>query len=62
MEKNSNNTKYLYTPQEMQSLLGITKSSVYELIHQKKIESIKINRRFFISKKSLENFIGMEIE
>jgi len=62
MEKTPNVTKYLYTPQEIKDILGISKSDVYEILHQKKIECVKINRRFFISKKSLENFIGMKIE
>lgn len=57
-----NMEKILFTPDECRAILRISKSGMYSLLHEKKIESIRINRKFLISKMSLEKFIGMAID
>ena len=53
--------KLLFTPDEARELLRVGRTTMYNLLHEGEIESMKINRKYFITKKSLENYIGMKL-
>lgn len=49
--------KLAYTVPEVASLLSLSRSHVYELIHAGKIDTIKIGRARRITAKQLEMFV-----
>lgn len=49
-------------PEALEYLGGITKFSLYELINTGKIQRVKIGRRTFITRESLDAYIDSQIE
>ncbi len=52
--------KMVYTVNETAEILSIGCSKVYDLIHEKKLPSIKVGRKFIIPKKRLEDWLNSE--
>lgn len=48
----------LYTPGEAAELLGIGRSTVYELIHRGELAETRIGRRVFLTASALEDVLG----
>ena len=42
------NHKLFYTPEEFRKILGCSRAVIYEALHQQKIRSFKLGRKFFI--------------
>ena len=45
------------TPKGVQELLGLSKTTVAELLHSGKIRSQKAGRKYLISRKAVEDFV-----
>ncbi len=48
----------LYTPGEAAKLLGVGRSTVYELIHRGDLPGTRIGRRVFLTSAALEDVLG----
>jgi excisionase family DNA binding protein len=48
----------LYTPGEAAELLGIGRSTVYELIHRGELRGTRVGRRVFLTASALEDVLG----
>lgn len=58
MEKISKPEKMAFTVKEAGAMLSLSRSSMYELIHAGKIETVKIGRARRITKGQLETFLS----
>ncbi|MEY8391159.1 helix-turn-helix domain-containing protein [Lachnospiraceae bacterium 45-W7] len=54
--------KRVYTVDEIQSILGISKTAAYNLVKQGCFHCIKIGRNYRISKKSFDRWLGFQRE
>lgn len=54
--------KRVYTVGEIQGILGISKTAVYNLVKQGCFHCIRIGRNYRISKKSFDRWIGFQRE
>ncbi len=52
--------KKVYTVSEVAEMLSLGNCKIYDLIHEKKIPSIKVGRKFIIPKKRLEEWLESE--
>lgn len=50
--------KDVVTIQDITQMLGIGKGTVYNLLRNKKIKSIQLNRKYIIPKKSIIEFLN----
>ena len=60
MIKNIHEEYDVLTVVELCELLGISRKYAYQFIRENNIKYIRIGRRFYISKKSLDNILKME--
>lgn len=49
--------KLAYTVKEVAAMLSLSRSHLYELIHARKIETIKIGRARRITKRQLDDYV-----
>lgn len=49
--------KLVYSPKEVSELLNVSVSTVYEMINQKVIPSVRIGRKHIIPKHTFENWL-----
>lgn len=57
-ERTGNVTNRCYTVQDLQTILGISRRSVYDLLHRKEFRWIQIgNGRYRISRKSFDEWL-----
>lgn len=54
--------KRVYTVDEIQSILGISKTAAYNLVKQGCFHCIRIGRNYRISKKSFDRWLGFQRE
>ena len=54
--------KRVYTVDEIQGILGISKTAAYNLVKQGCFHCIKIGRNYRISKKSFDRWLGFQRE
>jgi len=55
---NSSNFRGLYTVVEAAQLLGVGRSTMYELVHRGEVASIRLGRKVLITRSTLEAFLG----
>ena len=48
------------TPKKVQELLGLSKTTVAELLHSGKIISLRAGRKYLISRKAVQQFVDGE--
>ena len=61
-EDNCSITNRCYTVQDLQTILGISRKTVYELLHRKEFRWIQIgNGRYRISKKSFDEWLDRAV-
>lgn len=61
-EENASVTSRCYTVQDLQTILGISRKTVYELLHRKEFRWIQIgNGRYRISKKSFDEWLDRSV-
>lgn len=59
---NGSVTNRCYTVQDLQTILGISRKTVYELLHRKEFRWIQIgNGRYRISKKSFDEWLDCAV-
>lgn len=46
------------TPSELVAILGVSRSSIYALLHSRRIGSVKIGRRFICPRAALDRFLA----
>lgn len=51
--------KDFYTPSELVELIGISRNTVYTLIKQNKLPSVRFGKRIFIPVDSFKSLFGM---
>lgn len=49
--------KRTYTVEEIQEILGVSKTTVYTLVRSKQFHSVRVGGQFRISKKSFDNWL-----
>lgn len=54
---NSQSPKILFSVQEASQYTGFAVQTFYDWIHRRKIEHVKISRRVFLKKETLDNLI-----
>jgi len=55
---NSSNVRGLYTVVEAAQLLGVGRSTMYELVHRGEVASIRLGRKVLIVRSTLEALLG----
>lgn len=55
------NEKRTYTVDEIQNILGISKSTAYSLVKNNEFKSINVGRHIRISKKSFDEWLDSQI-
>ena len=55
------NEKRTYTVEEIQNILGISKSTAYALVKSNEFKSINVGRHIRISKKSFDEWLDNQI-
>ncbi|MGI5849497.1 MAG: helix-turn-helix domain-containing protein [Christensenellales bacterium] len=55
------NEKRTYTVEEIQNILGISKSTAYALVKNNEFKSINVGRHIRISKKSFDEWLDSQI-
>ena len=50
------------TVQQIQDVLGICKTTAYELVHTGALESVKIGRTFRVTRSAFAKFLGLPDE
>ena len=61
-EDNCSITSRCYTVQDLQTILGISRKTVYDLLHRKEFRWIQIgNGRYRISKKSFDEWLDRAV-
>lgn len=53
-----NRNRKLYTPGEAAQVLGVGRSTVYDLIARGEVAGIRVGRRVFVTAATLEDLIG----
>lgn len=53
-----NRNRRLYTPAEVAELLGVGRSTVYELIGRGELPGTRVGRRVFVTSATLEMLLG----
>lgn len=51
------NEKLIYTAHELKDYLNISYNAIYELLRTKQIASIKIGKKYLISKMAIKKFL-----
>lgn len=54
--------KLSYTPKEAAKVLGIGTNSIYSLLKEEEFPAFKINEKWFVSKKGLEQWVEKQIK
>lgn len=54
----NNDARRMYTVAETAKVLGIGRSTAYELVNQGEIEAVRIGKRWLVSPAVLENILG----
>lgn len=54
--------KRCYTVKEIQTMLGISRPTVYDLLQEKKFRWFKIGNKYRISKNSFDEWLDQQIE
>lgn len=54
--------KRCYTVKEIQTMLGISRPTVYDLLQEKKFRWFKIGNKYRISKNSFDEWLEQQIE
>ena len=49
--------KRVYTVDEIQDILGISKTTAYQLVRSKAFQSVRVGGQYRISKKSFDNWL-----
>ena len=62
IRKENNMDKQLLTRQEVQTILRVSKSTMFRLIHEKKIQAVQVGSTFRIRQSDLEQFLREHTE
>lgn len=49
--------KRVYTPDEIQDILGVSRTTIYQLIKSKVFHSVRVGGQYRISKKSFDDWL-----
>ncbi|MEO8698142.1 MAG: helix-turn-helix domain-containing protein [Acidimicrobiales bacterium] len=55
---NSNTIRGLYTVVEAAQLLGVGRSTMYDLVHRGEVASVRLGRKVLITRSTLEALLG----
>ena len=55
---NGSNVRGLYTVVEAAQLVGVGRSTMYELVHRGEVASIRLGRKVLITRSTLESILG----
>ena len=60
IDKNIKEEYNVLTIKELCEFLNVSSTYAYQFIREKKIKYVKVGRKFYISKKSLDEYMQME--
>jgi excisionase family DNA binding protein len=55
---NRNQNRRVYTVEEVAQLIGVARSTMYELVRTKQVASVRVGRRLFVQRVTVEELIG----